>query len=843
MNFIARPAGERNGVFREAEPLALHLRTVADRARRSLRDNPALPNAEYLSDLAWICGITHDFGKYTSYFQNKLPPKNRKPSPEEYGHHAFVSALLGAFVARIRYLEDPEAPLLVYLAIHRHHGHLVTPTEVLPRKKKLNDAPIFDGVQSPSLGRGLRAVHAQLSDIRGPNKEGILDELTSLGVVEVESFLNRERWWEDLPEMRSAYNKFMREASNNAPNEILATGRYWKLLLLFSALIDADKHVSAKSGDSNGNTQRERKSIPATIVDEHVASLANDRESQPTEVKLAEIRRAVYREATEAITIRPLKGLSPGVLSLTAPTGSGKTLAALGCALRLRERIHAERGYLPRIVYALPFVNIIDQNSEVAKKVLRRHLDYIDSPSSYLLKHHHLAPQAFRENEDVTNDEALLLTESWESEIIITTFVQLFESLVTNRNRRLKKLHNLVGAIVVLDEVQSIPYEQWRLIEHALTTMTEQLGCTVLQMTATRPHILPGAQELLERPERHFKELSRTTIIPKPSVRTMEDLEGFCAELIETGSALLIVLNTIGDAVNLYRALRELPDITPYREGFSRKNPGRRPLVHLSTNLTPWQRARRVRMLHRYMKFGGKPIVVSTQVVEAGVDLDFDIVVRDQGPLDSIVQVAGRCNRSGTFKEAQPVYVVYLEREGGVSPATLVYGKILPQISEKILAGPVKEAGMYGKIDEYFLALPDRLSSQFSEDFLEAVRSLRFYEHEDDRVTVSKYRHIESPEQISMLVGLNAQAEEAIARLACLYAKGGDRHEFREAYREVGPFIVAPHVRRAEKNLPAEHERIPGYRYIPIGDVCSDKPIYFDIETGFKWDDLGAAIL
>lgn len=837
MTFLARPADKH----REAEPLALHLRTVAERARRSLRDNPALPEGEYLSDLAGICGLTHDFGKYTSYFQDKLPPKKQKPPVEEYGHHAFVSALLGAFVTRSRYPAHPEAALLVYLAIHRHHGHLVTPTEVLPRGSKLSDAPDFDGVEA-HLGRGLRAVHEQLKNIRDHSADLVLEEMRSLGIPEAREFLEQERWWEALGELRRSHDDFMRSSSD----EPTASRRYWRQLLLFSALIDADKHVSAAAGsEATAEGSRPRRAIPPSLVDQHIAGFKTNPEAGKTARRLNEIRRAIYSEAVDAVEQVPLEELHSGVLSLTAPTGSGKTLTAFSCALRLRERVREEKGYLPRIVYALPFVNIIDQNFAVAEEVLKRHADYAHSPSSYLLKHHHLAPQAFREDQDVTNDEALLLTESWESEIVVTTFVQLFESLVTNRNRRLKKLHNLVGAIVVLDEVQSIPYEQWKLVEYTLTTLTEHLGCTVLQMTATRPRILPGARELLNHPEKHFEGLSRTTIIPKPDMRTLEDLQSFCGELIEEDSSLLVVLNTIGDAVNLYRELREPTGLIPYREGMRRDGRGSRPLVHLSTNLTPWQRARRVRMLRRYMKLGGKPVVISTQVVEAGVDLDFDTVVRDQGPLDSIVQVAGRCNRAGASETPRSVYIVYLEREQGLPPATLVYGNILPQMSREVLSSPVAEAEMYGKIDEYFAAFPDRLSAQFSKDFVEAMKSLRFYEHRDDRVTVGQYQHIEHREQVSILVGVNERAERAIEHLVSLYVNGGNRHEFREAYRAIGPFVITPYTRRAEKNLPAEHGHpaMSDHRYISNGDVCAETPTYFDMETGFKWDDIGAAFL
>jgi CRISPR-associated endonuclease/helicase Cas3 len=840
MIFLARPADERGGVFRQAEPLKLHLQAVGERARLSLGDNRALPDREYLSELASICGLTHDFGKYTSFFQDKLPPKNKKPSPEEYGHHAFVSALLGAFVARSRYPEDPEAALLVYMAIHRHHGQLVTPTEVLPRRSKLSDAPNFYEVD-PSLGRQLRAVHEQLKDIHSRSIALVLEEMRALDVPEVGEFLDQTRWWEALGELRRLYD----DLSRSFRDEPMVSRRYWRQLLLFSALIDADKHVSAAAGlDAVAERVSPRKVIPPSLVDEHIASLKSNPHPGRTEKRLQEIRCAVYAESIGAVEQRSLGDLHPGILSLTAPTGSGKTLTALGCALRLRERVRAEKGYLPRIIYALPFVNVIDQNFEVAEKVLERHADYAGSPSSYLLRHHHLAPQAFRENQDVTNDEALLLTESWESEIVVTTFVQLFESLVTNRNRRLKKLHNMAGAIVVLDEVQSIPYEQWKLVEYTLTTLSEQLGCTVLQMTATRPRILPGAHELLDPPEKNFEGLSRTTILPRPEVTAMEDLNGFCKELVEGGSPLLVVLNTIGDAVSLYRELRELPGLVPYREDTGREEcTSGRPLVHLSTNLTPWQRAHRVRMLHEWMGNGMDPVVVSTQVVEAGVDLDFGVVVRDRGPLDSIVQVAGRCNRSGASETARSVYVVSLERERGLSPAALVYGTILPQVSQEVLDGPVEEAGMYDKIDEYFGRFSDRLSARFSEDFVEAMKSLRFHERREDRVTVGEYQHIEHKEQVSILVGVNELAEEAINHLSSLYKKGGSRHEFREAYKEISPFVVTPYARRAEKNLPAPHENIPEHRYVPSADPHSDTPAYFDMETGFKWEDLGAAIL
>jgi len=384
-------------------------------------------------------------------------------------------------------------------------------------------------------------------------------------------------------------------------------------------------------------------------------------------------------------------------------------------------------------------------------------------------------------------------------------------------------------------------------VRNVLTTRTQQLGCTVLQMTATRPRILPAAREVLDPPARHFEGLSRTTIVPKPEIETMEDLQGFCGELIGSGSSLLVVLNTIGDAVELYRELRKLPGLSPYREGKIVRGSGdvsrSRPIVHLSTNLTPWQRASRVRMLRESIRRGNKPVVVSTQVVEAGVDLDFDVAVRDQGPLDSIIQVAGRCNRTGSNTDGGVVYVVYLQRERGESPATMVYGKVLPQLSRLVLDGPLKEPEIYDKIQGYFSSFDDDLSDDLSEEFLEAMGELRF-DRGNREPTVGQYRHIQNmPEQESILVEINEKARAAVARLTQLYETGGDRHAFREAYRELGLFVVTLSAHRANKNPPVEHAIIPDHRYVPYAEVHADQPRYYDMETGFKWDDLGAAIL
>ena len=824
MRFLARPArGDRT-----EELLNEHLASVAQRAKR-IALSSANPDRKQLAELAWLCGLTHDFGKYTTYFQEKLPPLEKNPPKKAYSHHAFVSALLGAFVARCRYPGEPEAALLVYLTIHRHHGHLITPSEILPRETRLRDAPCFDSNSLPSgLRKELVGVEAQIQNMRGAHLRQILSEMQELGVPEVEGFLEQSAWWSILPEIRSIYRNSLAE------DDPEASRRYWRMLLLFSALIDADKHISA---GADALEEMHRVQIPSALVEHHVRKLKEKATppSSPTARRLAEVRNDIHEESARTIESRPLEELYPAVLSLTAPTGAGKTLTALDVALRLRERVNVELGHLPRIIYALPFVNIIEQNASVIEEVLNQKPDFKRNPSRYLLKSHHLAPTGSQEDEDVEAERELLFADGWESEIVVSTFVALFESLVSNRNRKLKKLHNIAGSIVVLDEIQSVPYEQWGLVQHVLTTLTEHLGCTVIQMTATRPRILPTANEILTAPERNFSGLSRTRIVPRPEVTTLEELAQFIGEIHTPKRSLLVVLNTIKSSVELYGMLRKMLGLIPYKE-YGRDR-GEASIFYLSTNITPWQRSKRVRLLGRCIRRGGKPLVISTQVVEAGVDLDFDEVIRDQGPLDSIVQVAGRCNRGGRTLEQGSVHVVFLEDERRTM-AEMVYGKILPPISRRLLRAPREEPELFAIVEQYFAEVEDRKSDDFSIRFVRAMKELEFHRWEGDVTTISRYRHIQEEGQTKpVLVEINREAVRAIERLERLYQEGkAGRSAFQEAYRATTPFTITPTSRRIEKNPPPKHPNVPEHYHITRAEVQAEHPAFYNSETGFKWE-------
>ena len=374
------------------------------------------------------------------------------------------------------------------------------------------------------------------------------------------------------------------------------------------------------------------------------------------------------------------------LFTITAPTGSGKTLAGLAAAFTLRENLSTSEEDGPRIIYALPFTSIIDQTFNTIQEVLNanRKAQSDPIPSSMLLKHHYLTAATYRQtehndSESLSLDQALLLIESWQSEIIVTTFVQLLHTLVGCENRMLKKFHRLQNAILILDEVQNIPVEHWPLVEKMLTETCEHLNTRVLMMTATRPEWfregatleLAGSQQKIRQ---RFSALDRISIKVEPKPITVEELAEKFEQHYSSKQSYLVIMNTIKSSIGLYCQLKK-------------KLAHNAPLYYLSTNITPLERACRLKQIRTLLENKEKPILISTQVVEAGVDLDFDEVWRDLGPVDAVIQAAGRCNRHSAHKRSlvRLWHLVNRTEKSETLKQQYVYGKIHTYTAKKHL--------------------------------------------------------------------------------------------------------------------------------------------------------------
>ncbi len=822
---------------RPGQPLVEHLREVAQAAREAL-DHPALRARDVLARAAYLVGATHDVGKYTTFFQDYLRTRRKHNGRE---HHAFPSALLAAWLALQTWPErDPtqlEAylPFLAFLVIHRHHGHLQAPEDLVPHVPDLEyDLSAWVTGDRAALPTALQRFVDQWQDM-GQRTEVLVEELDALGLEgdAVRAFLEDSETVGETLDTLERLVYFLGKAEGGLSEADRARLALWGQLL-FSALIDADKRSAAGLPPLPP-----RPHLAGDLVERYV----RHRFPQPRH-DLDRERAAFFRTVTEQARQVPIPLSKP--LALTAPTGMGKTLAALSAAFVLRERLAEHYGVAPRIVYALPFINLIEQNYKVVKDVLNWGVpNFTANRERYLLKHHHLADISYQvEDENLPVADALLLTEGWESEIIVTTFVQTFHTLLGYQNRLLRKLHNVVGGVLILDELQSLKMEYWRAVGQIFDVLREEMGLSVIQMTATRPLIFQ-VRELYPEPSHLFHLMQRTTLEVDLEERSPEALAEEVVTLAEDHGSVLMVVNTVRASLELYQALKERGAGRPvkaWEEGgpfpLDREE---RALVYLSTNIVPLHRAARLAFLKKWLQDGGRAILVATQVVEAGVDLDFPVAVRDLGPLDAIVQVAGRCNREGRRATGR-VLVRHLENSGAVR----VYGTVHIATAKAILKGltQVREPEYARLVEAYFAQAKAAKSQAESEALWEAYRRLRYDSRGDcaSPPCLSNFRLIDEILSVSVFVALTREDEDWLAEVftpGVLEERDWGRR--REAYLRHRRYLHERMLQvpefRAKKNPPPEWR--PGLRWVPLDQLDA----FYDLETGFRWaeEDLDRA--
>ncbi len=399
----------------------------------------------------------------------------------------------------------------------------------------------------------------------------------------------------------------------------------------------------------------------------------------------------INRLRTEARTqaMATLMGNSDHRLwTLTLPTGLGKTLTAASLAFGLRESLPNPKR---RIFIVLPFLSIIDQTSGVYGRLLNQ------PETSTLMQSHSLSERTY---DSAEGSDAEFLLDTWDSEIVITTFDQFLLSLLGDRSRHQMRFHNLADAIVVFDEVQTIPVKMWDLLDHTLRQLTENLNTTAIVMSATQPGFIIGAKELVKPPERYYGEFKRYAFILKH--RNRMKLDEFIETILKRREELesMRVMITLNTRASARHVLDELIDAW------------KPPVYFLTADVTPKDRLEKIEEIKASKD--APCLVVSTQVIEAGVDIDMDLVMRDFAPLDSLIQVAGRCNRNGA-NPRRDVEIYSLENDRGQSYAEMVYTvergspDVRLRMTRDILDEheTIPEEEVLGVCDEYFARIRD----------------------------------------------------------------------------------------------------------------------------------------
>jgi len=410
---------------------------------------------------------------------------------------------------------------------------------------------------------------------------------------------------------------FLKEAFEGKRNEAAFRFSFF-IRMIFSCLVDADFLDTACF--LNPDIESERPIWPGDILkqiddclEEYVRKKFGCDDSTVNKTRF-EVRQACLAAAEK----------SPGLFSLTVPTGGGKTLSSLAFALK-----HAKKYGLQRIIYVLPFTSIIEQNARVFREVTASLKDKgLEDP---VVEHHSTV------NPEKETLAGRLASENWDAPIVVTTTVQFYESLFSNRPSRCRKLHNLARSVIILDEVQKLPVDYLRPCLAVLKELASPMyGSTVVLCTATQPAVhqreefpigLAGVREIVPEPKRLYEVLKRVTV---------EDLgrlsDDDLSEKIGNYHHVLCIVNTRRHAQNLFLRCRD-------REG----------VYHLSAGMCPAHRAEVLGRIKKALDRGEPCRLISTQVVEAGIDLDFPVVFRSLAGLDSVAQAAGRCNRNGRF--------------------------------------------------------------------------------------------------------------------------------------------------------------------------------------------------
>jgi CRISPR-associated endonuclease/helicase Cas3 len=481
--------------------------------------------------------------------------------------------------------------------------------------------------------------------------------------------------------------------------------------IIYSSLISADK-ISA----SNTKVPSEKYADIDVLMREKQNIFSGKKDG------ISCIRNEIFENVQESLKE---KWQTTSVFSITSPTGTGKTFTGFFAALKLARLLGGER----KVIYSLPFTSIIEQNYEAIYRLFHAIEDFSRESSRYIIKHHSLANINYVTTEDdYTLTQSEILLENWTSGVIITTFVQLLETLIGTRNRMLKKFINFKDAVIILDEVQAIDLDYLPLVEFALRKAVQYLNLKIILMTATKPIMLNEGLELLEGNEKYFRLFDRTRIIPRLEPKTIEAFfQEFKSQL--ENKSYMIVCNTIAESLEIYKRIKELPA----------------KVFYLSTNILPVHRRERIEEIKQLLQSGEKIILVSTQLVEAGVDLDFDVVIRDIGPLDSIIQCAGRCNRNGK-KKVGDVYVYNLVDEKGVGYGERIYGKTSLLITKHILGNRevVWEKDYFTIANEYFEEVQRNKAQDESQKFINSLMSLNFSEETGKSKPLSKFSLIKN---------------------------------------------------------------------------------------------------
>ena len=549
--------------------------------------------------------------------------------------------------------------------------------------------------------------------------------------------------------------------------------------MLYSCLVDAD-FLDTEYFMKEGQTQREAGEEPSVLLEKlkkHVAGWLLNEDTETVNGRRTEILRHCFECGHK----------ERGIFQLTVPTGGGKTIASLAFALQ-----HAVENQMDRVIYVIPYTSIIEQNAEVFREILGE---------QNVLENHY--------NVDYESTEELkpmqLASENWDKPVVVTTNVQFFESLFANKSSKCRKLHNIANSVIIFDEAQMLPTDYLKPCIAVMEELVANFGSSIVLCTATQPALSPFFQrkmpvtELCPRVEEQFRFFERVTF---QNIGTISEDE--LIEKLQKEEQALCIVNTKKRAQRLYQKMKG--------EG----------VFHLSTAMYPKHRRRVLDKIRQLVKDGKRCILISTSLVEAGVDLDFCTVYRQLAGVDSMIQAAGRCNREGK-RAAQDSFAYLFQFE----EKEYVPGQQLQIDVSKMLLSEGEDISSLHGIEKYFEAL-----YHFRGESLDKKKI--FEEFKDKRYNFAKaakeFKLIEE-NTLTVFISREEEAEELLWQIKHQgYTKSG--------MRKAGQYCIQLYENDIEKLRGAGMLRqVPGgienfYELVDSGQYSEEMGLNLGIESG-----------
>lgn len=627
-----------------------------------------------------LVGLLHDLGKYSTEFQNYIQSATGLLDPDRDDSYVDAAAKKGK-------IDHSSAGAQL---IWRHFNH----SKNSPEK-----------IVAQILSLCIASHHSGLIDCLTTNDNvGTFDNF-SRRMDKSEEFthlLEATNTWDSSVQKRALALLNDPALTNELINFAQAIGKSSKqeeivhfhlgLLarLVFSCLIDGDRQNTAEfERPQSAAIRKATSTVSWTVLTE---TLENHLSGFASKAPIDDVRREISVHCKNAAL------LPKRLFSLTVPTGGGKTLASLRFALH-----HAQIRNLDRIIYIVPFTSIIDQNASVTRAILETGRE----PGSIVLEHHsNLEPECYTWRNKV-------LSESWDAPVIFTTMVQFLETLFGGGTRGARRMHQLSNSVLIFDEIQALPIKCVHLFNNAINFLTTHCNATAVLCTATQPLLhevdasrgaLPKPYEIITDVPKLFFDLKRVEVHDKRRDLgwTFEDVANLAlAEQKELGSCLVVV-NTKKSARAIFQKLCTLTN---------------EPTYHLSTDMCATHRRAVLSAIRQKLNDKQPVFCVSTQLIEAGVDVDFGAVIRLAAGLDSIAQAAGRCNRHGA-RSIGRVYVINVSEESFDSLPDIQKGR---QCAERVLDdyrdnpeifanGLLSPEAMATYYDHYFFSRKDEMS-------------------------------------------------------------------------------------------------------------------------------------